>query len=308
MKHQKLCLVKAFLVAGVLFSNSCSGASTAGLSSKTVLVGSTPGDSLIKSMLTISLEKQVDFIRWDLTLGPADKDPKTFVLNIVFGKGQPNTSGFIGGGETMSFEGNYAVLKSQKGDIYKLQIDKAADPISLIQINENIFHLLTLDNKLMIGNSGWSYTLSRKDPVANPSALLFSRSTSFQNETAKEVVFDGRTPCFEIASEYNWTLERECHKLKWKLTLSRDTKTNQPIEYALQRTLERPNSLKGKWTILNGTTAGSGAMILTLDPDIPGKSILFLVGDENVLFFLDKQGRMYAGNGDFSYTLNRAAK
>lgn len=308
MKYQKLCLVKALLVACVLFSNSCSGASTAGLSSKTVLVGSTPGDSLIKSMLTINLDKQVDFIRWDLTLGPTAKDPKTFVLNIVFGEGQPNTRGFKGGGETLSFEGKYTVSKNQKGDIYRLQIDTAPDPISFVQINENIFHLLTPENKLMVGNGGWSYTLSRKVPAANSSALMSSQSTSFQNETAKEVIFGGRTPCFEIASEHNWTLERECHKLKWKLTLFRDPKTNQPTEYALQRTLERPNTLKGKWTILNGTKAGSEAMVLRLDPDIPDKTISFLVGDENVLFFLDKQGRMYTGNGDFSYTLNRAAK
>src|SRR3989337_1305107 len=95
MKHKKYYLIKTFLAACVLFTGSCSGASTANvLSSKTVLVGSTPGDALIKSLLAINPESQIDFIRWDLTLNHAENDSKTFVLNITFGEGQANTSVF----------------------------------------------------------------------------------------------------------------------------------------------------------------------------------------------------------------------
>ena len=104
MKPKKSYLIKTFLVACILLANSCSGASTANvLSSRIVLVGSTPGDALIKSLLTIKPEKQIDFIRWDLSLNEAENGSKNFVLNIVFGEGQPNTRGFKGGGEKLSF-------------------------------------------------------------------------------------------------------------------------------------------------------------------------------------------------------------
>ena len=74
-------------------------------SSEIVLVARTPGDSLVKSLLTIHPDTKVDFIRWDLTLKKGENDSKTFLLNINFGEGQANTSGFIGGGQKTYFRG-----------------------------------------------------------------------------------------------------------------------------------------------------------------------------------------------------------
>jgi hypothetical protein len=307
MKHKKFYLINTLFVACVLFMNSCSGARTANaLSSKIVLVGSTPGDSLIKSMLALSPESQIDFIRWDLTLNQAESDSKTYVLNIAFGEGQPNTLSFKGGGEKLSVEGTYTVSKSQKGDIYELKSKKTPTPISLVKLNENLFHLLTPDNKLMVGNGGWSFTLNRKDSTANSSTVLPSRiTTSSPDDTAQQVIFDGRTPCLDLAKQYKLQVESDCVKLKWKLTLFRDAKTNKPTTYTLQKPLNRPNTAQGKWTIIKGIRTNPGAVIYQLDPDKPDESISFLVGDENVLFFLDKENQLFTGNGDFSFTLNR---
>ncbi len=306
MKHKKSYLIKTFLAACVLLTNSCSEASTANaLSSKTILVGSTPGNSLIKSLLTISPDKQVDFIRWDLTLSKTENHSKTYVLNIVFGEGQPNTRGFKGGGEKLSLEGTYTVSKGQKGDIYELKNEKTLNTISLIKLNDNLFHLLTPDNKLMVGNGGWSYTLNRKDSLTNSSTVLPSRITSLPDDTTRQVIFEGRTPCFDFARQYNLQVGNDCHKLKWKLTLFRDSKTNNPTTYTLQTTLNRPNIIEGKWTIIKGTKTNSEAIIYQLDPDKPNESISFWVGDENVLFFLDKENQLFTGNSDFSFTLNR---
>jgi NlpE N-terminal domain len=302
MKHRKSYLINIFLAACVLLTNSCSGAGTANvLSSKTVLVGSTPGDSLMKSLLAINPESRIDFIRWDLTLNHAENDSKTFVLNIVFGEGQPNTNGFKGGGEKLSFEGTYVISKN----IYELKNEKTSTKISLIKLNDNLFHLLTPDNKLMVGNGGWSYTLSRKDSPANSSTVFPSRITSLPDDIARQVIFEGRTPCLDFARQYNLQVGNDCHKLKWKLTLFRDSKTNKPTTYALQTTLNRPNITEGKWTIIKGIKTNSEAVIYRLDPDKPDESVSFLVGDENVLFFLDKRNQLFTGNGDFSFTLNR---
>jgi hypothetical protein len=305
MKYQQY-LLNIFLLACVLLTNSCSGASTAnGLSSKTVLVGSTPGDSLIKSLLAISPDKQIDFIRWDLTLNEAENGQKTYVLNIVFGEGQPNTRGFKGGGEKLSFAGIYTAQKSKKGDIYQLKSETPPSAISIVKLNDNLFHLLTPDNKLMVGNGGWSYTLSKKDSPANSSTILPAWTTSLPDDTAQQVIYEGRTPCLAIAQEYNFQVGNDCFKLKWKLTLFRDAKTNEPTTFALQSTLNRSNAIEGKWTITKGVKNNSEAIIYRLDLDKPGESISFLVGDENILYFLDKEYRLFTGNDDFSFTLNR---
>ena len=299
MKHRKY-LLNISLAACVLFTNSCSGQSAAdGLTSKTVLVGSTPGDSLIKSQLAINPDKQIDFIRWDLTLNQAKNASKTYVLNIVFGEGQPNTSGFKGGGEKLSFEGVYTISKSRNTEIYELKNEKTQSAISLVKLNDNLFHLLTPDKKLMVGNGGWSYTLSRKDSSVSSTGLP---SSFLPDDSVGEVVFDGRTPCLNFA---DFKVGNDCRKLKWKITLSRDSKTNQPTVYALESTLNRQNKIEGKWTIIKGVKNNSEALVYQLDPDKPGESISFLVGDENVLFFLDSEYRLLTGNGDFSFTLNR---
>lgn len=300
MRHKKFYLIKASLAACLLFTSTCSGANTAALSPKIVLVGSTPGDSIIKSMLSISPDKQVDFIRWDLTL-----DQTAYVLNIVFGEGQPNTRGFKGGGETISIRGKYTVSKKPRGEIYELRIEKTPTPISLVRLNENLFHLLTPDNKPMVGNGGWSYTLNRKDRVTNNSAVLTSWTTSLLVDTAKEAIFDGRTPCVNLGRKYDLHVGDDCRKIKWKITLHREPETNRPTTYILESTLNRPKPIEGKWTITKGTKANPGAIILQLDADKPGDTISFLVGDENVLFFLDKNLQLLAGDEDFGFTLDR---
>ena len=306
MKHKKTYLIRTLLAACVLFINSCSGASTANaVSSKLVLVGSTPGDALIKSLLAINPESRIDFIRWDLTLNRAENDSKTFVLKIAFGEGEPNTSGFKGGGEKISLEGIYTISKSRKGEIYELKNEKARGAIRLIKLNDNLFHLLTPDHKLMVGNGGWSYTLSRKDAAVNNSPLLSFSTTSLPQDTAEQVIFDGRMPCREFAQKYNYKVEDNCFKLKWKLTFLRNSETGEPTTYALQSTLNRQSKIEGKWAVIKGIKNNSEAMIYRLDPDKPNESISFMVGDENVLFFLDKENRLLTGNGDFSFTLNR---
>ena len=302
MKSKKSYLIKILLVAFLLFASSCSDAGTANASfSKIILVGSTPGDSPVKSMLSINPEKQIDFIRWDLTLNHSENDSKTFVLNINFGEAQPNTLGFKGGGETLFWEGIYTVSEN----IYELKNEKTSARISLVKLNENLFHLLMPDGKLMVGNGGWSYTLNRKDSPEPSSEVLPSRTDSLPEDATPKIVFDGRTPCSDFAKHYNLQAGNDCLKLKWRLILSRDSKTKEPTAYTLQTTLNRPVITEGKWAIVKGAKTGPEAIIYRLDPDKPEKSISFLVGDEKVLFFLDRENRLLTGNGDFSFTLNR---
>lgn len=310
MKHRKLYLLNIVLAVCVPLVVSCARAISPAraLSSPTVLVGSTPGDALIKSLLFISSEKPVDFIRWDLTLEPAENKSGVFILNINFGESQPNTNGFKSGGEKLSLTGAYTVSKERRGDIYELKSESPTASISLVKINENLFHLLTPDKKLMVGNGGWSYTLNRRSAVASSAENAFSGVASLLDDAAisQKTTFEGRTPCHYFAEQYNLPVSRECIKLKWRITLFRDAKTNEPSTYALNSTFNRAKTMEGKWRIVKGLKSDPAALIYQIDLDQPaGGTLSFLVGDENILFFLDRENQLFTGNSDFSFTLNR---
>jgi len=121
-------------------------------------------------------------------------------------------------------------------------------------------------------------------------------------------VFDGRTPCRSLAKQVNETVTAECTKIKWRLTLYKDSATRNPSTYELLGFVyKKDNPRVGKWYILKGTKADPQATVYQLDQ--PGGEPLFLQkGDDNVLFFLDREKNLLVGNRDFSYTLNRVVK
>ncbi len=296
--YQLVILIAAFL----LLTASCSAANMA--SSEIILVGSTPGDATIRSMLSIDAVKNVDFIRWHLVL---NESRKTFSLNAAYGVGKPNTPDFEGGGEKLVAEGTYSVSKERGSDVYILGSNKIAGPVALVKLNPDLFHVLSPGGKLMVGTGGWNYTLTR-DGASGNSADLPRWTTTAPDYDSSSVIFAGRTPCGELARQYKLPAGDECHKLKWKLTLFRDPTTKLPTAYKLQRTLHRTNAIEGKWAIVVGTKTDPNAVIYRLDPERSDDALSFLVGDENVLFFLNKEDRLFAGNADFSYTLNRQEK
>jgi hypothetical protein len=254
-------------------------------------------------MLSISTATQVDFIKWNLNLN----DNKTFALNIVYGESQPNTLGFKSGGQTKRFQGSFAVDTSPENkafrEVYQLKSHSLAGTISLVKLSENLFHILTSDNQLMIGNGGWSYSLNRANSVPLKKILIWS---AVSDEKAMQVIFDGRTPCQEISAEHpEMNASGTCFKLKWKLILNRDSITNAPTSCIIRKVVDnQPQDVTGKWTIVQKTTENPDVVIYKIETgtDPP---ISFLAGDNHVLFFLDKDGNPFVGNENFSFTLNR---
>ena len=120
--------------------------------------------------------------------------------------------------------------------------------------------------------------------------------------------FAVKTPCKELAGTLNISKTIDCFKLKWDLILNNDPVNNYPTTYELRRTGHRESVIKGKWIVLKGTKTNPEAIVYQLDPDNPDESLLLLKGDENVLFFLDKNRNLLVGNSEFSYTLNRLSK
>jgi len=282
--------------------SSCSWAS--GKNGTLLFVGCTPGDDLIKSELSIPHETIIDFIKWELTLDNINQG--SFVLNIVYGESQPNTLGFKEGGQKKSFRGKYHISKDGNTEIYHLMSSGFQPEIAMIKLNANIFHLLTPQQQLMIGNGGWSYTLNNNTPdnINHPLPTL-ANAAGILTDSSPEVIYDGRTPCQDFAEENNLTVNKSCFKLKWKLILNKDPNNFQPTTYTLKRTNSRETDITGNWTIIKGTASNPDAILLQLDPDKPNQTISLFAGDENVLFFLHKDKSLFTGNDNFSFTLNK---
>lgn len=306
MKKIIIPLAGVIIAMFFLFAKLPAGIDAASNLPDITFAASTPGHSLIKSMLSIPEDAKIDFMRWDLLLKKNGGASGSFLLNISYGESKPNTLGFKEEQE-LALKGEYVVIHKRNNEIYHLKNDNPAVSIMLVKINENLFHILTPDSNLMAGNGGWSYTLNRNEPLENipASAYRLADPSAFLNDTSRQLIFEGRSPCMDFAEQYNLDVYSPCIKLKWGLILYKDPLTLEPTTYRLRRVQRRPNDLEGKWTIRKGFGGDSNAIVYQLDPDKPEKSISFLAGDENVLFFIDKDTHLYVGDSNFSYTLNR---
>ena len=275
-----------------------------------VLVASTPGDSLIKSLLAINPETKIDFIRWDLRLFKEEQSSNTFIMNLEYGESLQNTMGFKNGAKKLLIKGKYTILKNQSkyltGDIYQLKSVDNQVSISMIKLNENLFHLISPDHQLLSGNGGWSYTLNRKTPLNNNSEALPSLTISkpLFHDSDNQVTFDGRTPCLELAKQYNLQVNDNCFKLKWRLTLYKDPNTLMSGTFTMRSVGNQATDIEGKWRIIKAC-GNPSVSIYQLDRSISEPFLSFLAGDENVMFFLDRNYQLFTGNKDFSFTLNK---
>jgi hypothetical protein len=270
-----------------------------------VLIASTPADSLVRAQLGIDRGTAVDFIRWDLSLMEEDETKGTYVLNIHYGVGKPNTNGFMKGGEKATIQGAYRVsgLKnlSTTSSVYRFENKKAGSNFSIIKISDNVFQLLGFDNKLKRGTSGWSYTFNNRYPLETSTTLSSRDPILITGDKSSEMVFEGRTPCGRLPKVYDMKSPKECYKIKWLLTLRKDPLTFAPTTYSFKRVPGSPTESTGKWLI----TKGPEAIFYELLPDDKKTTITFLAADENVIFFLDDNKQIFVGNDDFSYSLNR---
>jgi hypothetical protein len=121
-------------------------------------------------------------------------------------------------------------------------------------------------------------------------------------------VFEGRSPCQDIAGLLNAAGREACTKIKWRLILYHDPVTHAPTTYALAGFMWRTPPRTGKWTVVKGTPIDSNATVYQLDPEDPKGFLSFVKADDNILFFLDKDRNLLIGNIKHSYTLNRVGR
>ena len=148
--------------------NCCSQQNSPGTSSVLgIFVASTPCSTVSRPLPGISVSTDCEFIKWKLTLyqDESTKTPTTYKLHSLYGLPKQGTTGFIGGGEKVDMEGKWTIIKgmasARNAIVYQLKDSKTGKTISFLKLNDNILHLLDSDQRLMIGNAAWSYTLNR---------------------------------------------------------------------------------------------------------------------------------------------------
>ena len=163
---------------------------------------------------------------------------------------------------------------------------------------KNILCFFTLTSLILLSGTTTAQILS---PANDPSQAT-SRSALASGPSVYGV-FVGRTPCQELMKELNMGENAACTKRKVRFILYHDPVTHEPTTYETQG-MGKWNG-KGKWQILHGTATDPAAIVFQLQLDA-NTSMFLLKGDDNVLFILDSNKNLLAGNEKYSYTMNRA--
>ena len=255
-----------------------------------IYIASTPADNDVRAFLGISLTDSIDFIRWKVTLKEND-----YSLSCEYGIGKANTNGFIDE-KRVAFTGKF----TKNGNYYSLL--QGNRTLWMLELNDNLIHLLDRNKAMLIGNGGWSYTLNITTPVKTDAFNLSTSKTKFE----EYMVFEGRTPCVDAAVHFNLGLSPTCYKLKWLFALYTDPATGKPSYFLTGgRGWKKETMDKGTWEIVQGK---DGRIIYKLHLEKRAEPLYLLKAGETLLVFTDPEGNLLVGNADFSYTLNRSQR
>jgi hypothetical protein len=134
--------------------------------------GSTPCGAVVRQFLRIPAETKCVVITWELALQGEDArrpdSRQRFKLVARCGLEVPGRPGMVEQAkDPITLEGTWRTARGTKSDaqavVYELSTD-GDDPkrtASLVQIGDHVLHLLDNERRLLIGNSGWSYSLNR---------------------------------------------------------------------------------------------------------------------------------------------------
>jgi hypothetical protein len=135
---------------------------------------------------------------------------------------------------------------------------------------------------------------------SRPAAPVVAQPPAPATDSIREGVFEGRTPCAPIATQFTGFPAENCEKIKWEITLYRDAATNEPRSYRYRGTRTSHN---GGWSVTHGSATNPSAAVYEL---AYGRGVLLLLAaDENVLLLMDSNRNLMIGDASWSYTFNR---
>lgn len=271
-----------------------------------IFVGSTPAGDPIRQLLRVPAGPSAELMEWTLVLrqDPKTQAPARYDLRCQYGMTEAGKPGLAAGARLFQRTGEW------KSEAAVLDLGEG---IRLRQVDRNILHVLDAAGGLLPGNSGWSYTLNRAESAEKPvDSVLAQVQPEMSYELAPLAagprvfaVLEGRTPCQGIARQLRIAVDPGCTKAKWRVTLYQNPVTKAPAAYRVEGSLFGRRPRTGNWSTGRGIPGDPEAMVYELAPAAGAPPLRLLRGDDQVLFFLNAEGRPLTGNAEFSYTLNR---
>lgn len=268
-------------------------------------VGSSPAGQEILQTLGIDRTGTLDLIEWHLLLRGSERSGD-FDLQLDYGRAANGSPGLDTQAAHTRRQGTWTSenVPGIAGRVLRL----AGGP-DLVQVTPDVLHVLNVHGTLMVGDGGWSYTLSREpaaEPIPDPAVLASQPDMSYRLlplATGADTfgVFEGRTPCRGIAALLAIVPPDSCVKVKWRITLSQDPESSRPTRYRIEGSLHRQTAREGTWSM---TRATLGNTVIRLAATAAEAEMQLLVGDADVLFILDDSGHPIVGHALHSYTLN----
>jgi hypothetical protein len=160
-------------LAGFLFLLLMAGcASSAVMASRAAtseeFVGTTPCDvRSIEFLGGLGTNTPCHSVTWHLTLSTNQQKsmPSTYTLVATYGLPGRNDPNQIEEGPTVRLEGTWEIVgasaANHRATVYRVH-GQSGRTLSLMRLGKHLLHFLDSDNRLLIGNGGWSFTLNRK--------------------------------------------------------------------------------------------------------------------------------------------------
>ncbi|RPD42011.1 hypothetical protein [Chitinophaga barathri] len=130
-----------------------------------VFVGNTPCSQGTRPLPGMDTSTDCELMQWKLTLyEDKRRAPATFQLHCDYGLPQQGTPGLDSKKKSVDLSGNWVIIKGSPGPrdvVYQLHDHQTGKIISFLKLNNTLLHLLDDEQRLMVGNGAWSYTLSK---------------------------------------------------------------------------------------------------------------------------------------------------
>lgn len=291
------------VAAGFIFAIAWGFTARAQQAINNSFVGTTPCDAPVREFLGIPAKQDCERVRWDLQLLASHEaaKPGRVVVAAEYGiEGQASTK--------LKREADWKIAfgmdKRQEALTYVLDPDGAR--LALWEVTGEALYLLDSQRRPLLGNGGYSYSLSRatgEPQAAGDAAELSYTLQPLAPGPNVAGVFEGRTSC-GMAQVFGMVVPPGCRKLKWRLTLFRDLEAR-TYTYRLEGSLFPTGAREGKAAPQIGTEVIPEAKVFRLEPPEGGRPVLIWPADNNVMLILDETGKPGPGSRDFGYALNR---
>jgi len=270
----------------------------------TEFVGTTPCDAVLRGFIGgLAPDAPCPAIVWQLDLGVREQTGPGWSLVATYGAPMASNPTATGA-PRVSVRGKLETSPTT----YRL-IASTGQSIVFRRISGTLIHPLDERNRLMLGTTAYSYTLSRADAtddLGQPSQAQDGSYSLSPRETGNTVfgMFGGRTPCMGIARSMHLALTDGCERVKWRITLLQKAGSSEPTTYKIEGSLHHTARV-GAWHIVRGMASDPDAVVFQLDGTATEGPMLLWKADDDVLFLLNERKQPLVGTLNFTYTLNR---